>query len=165
MTRVSILAVALASLATFSACKKKDEGGSSSGKTTETAKPAGPTKLPKLGLQIDAPGPIEVGDAIMGEGHMLRGAGVGAMQIEIAKTPQTLDEAKSDADMYSPKNLKEEKLADGWALTFENKGGAGTNYWVTVRRDIGGKTYNCTTTGSEAGQAAAVLAACKSLRP
>jgi hypothetical protein len=165
MTRVSILAVALASLATFSACKKKEEGSSSSGKTTEAAKPAGPTKLPKLGLQLDAPGSLEVGDAIMGEGHMLRGSGVGAMQVEIAKTPQTLDEAKSDADMYSPKNLKAEPLADGWALTFENKGGAGTNYWVTVRRDIGGKTYNCTTTGGESGQAAAVLAACKSLRP
>jgi hypothetical protein len=101
----------------------------------------------------------------LGEGHMLRGSGVGAMQVEIAKTPQSLDEAKSDADMYSPNNLKAEPLADGWALTFENKGGAGTNYWVSVRRDIGGKTYNCTTTGGESGQAAAVLAACKSLRP
>lgn len=165
MTRVSLLAIALCSLATFSACKKKDEGGSASGKTAEAAKPAGPTKLPKLGLRIDAPGAVEVGDAIMGEGHMLRGSGIGAMQVEIAKTPQTLDEAKSDADMYSPKNLAAEPLADGWALTFENKGGAGTNYWVTVRRDIGGKTYNCTTTGGDAGQAAAVLAACKSLRP
>jgi hypothetical protein len=165
MTRVSILAVALCSLATFSACKKKDEGSSSSGKTTEAAKPAGPTKLPKLGLQIDVPGKVEVGDAIMGEGQMLQGPGIGAMQIEIAKTPQTLDEAKSDADLYSPKNLKDETLADGWALTFENKGGAGTNYWVSVRRDIGGKTYNCTTTGVDPGQAAAVLAACKTLRP
>jgi hypothetical protein len=161
MIRASILLLSIATLAA-PACKKKEgEGGSASGKTAE----AGPTKLPKLGLSIDVPGSVEVGDAIMGEGHMLQGSGIGAMQIEIPKTAQSLDDAKSDADMYSPKNLKAETLADGWAITFENSGSAGTNYWVNVRRDIGGKTYACTTTGSDATQAAAVLAACKSLKP
>ena len=165
MIRVSIVLIAVASLA-GPGCKKKEEGGAgASGKSSEPAKPAGPTKLPKLGLQIEAPGSVTVGDAVMGEGHMLQGSGIGAMQIETASKPMTLEEAKSDADMYSPKNLKEETLADGWALTFENKGGAGTNYWVNVRREIGGKSIACTTTGSDAKQAAAVLAACKSLKP
>src|SRR5690606_21103431 len=119
------------------------------------------TALPDLGLQLDAPGAIEVGKAIGGPGHMLQGSGIGAMTIEPTDKPETLEEAKADADMYSPKNIKEETLPDGWAMTFENTGGMGTNYWVKVRRDIEGKTYTCGTTGSDATQAAAVLAACK----
>ena len=161
MTRISVLLIAVA---LFAGCKNKDSGGSSAGKATE-AKSAGPTKLPKLGLTIDVPGKVQVEDAIMGEGHMLTGAGVGAMTIEITAKAQTLEEAKSDADLYTPKNLKDEKLADGWTLTFDNTGSMGKNFFVQVRRDIGGKTYNCSTTGSDANQAAAVLAACKTLRP
>jgi hypothetical protein len=162
MTRISIVFVAVA---LFSGCKKTDEGGASAGKTTEAKPAAGPTKLPKLGLSIDVPGKVEVGDAIMGEGHMLQGAGVGALTVQIAAKPQTLDEAKSDAELYTPKNLKEEKLADGWALTFDNTGSMGKNYFVQVRRDIAGKIYNCSTTTGDAGHAQAVLAACKTLRP
>ena len=160
MTRISILFIAVA---LFAGCKKKEDGGAAAGKTTE-AKSAGPTKLPKLGLSIDAPGKVEVGDAIMGEGNMLTGAGVGAMTVEIATKPQTLEEAKSDAELYSPKNQKEEKLADGWLLTFENTGSMGKNYFVQMRRDIGGKAYSCSTTGGDAKQAAAVVTACKTLR-
>lgn len=161
MTRISILVIACALLA---GCNKKEDGGAAAGKATE-AKPAGPTKLPKLGLSIDAPGKVEVGDAIMGEGNMLTGSGVGALTVEIADKPQTLEEAKSDAEMYSPKNQHEEKLADGWVLTFENTGSMGKNYFVQVRRDIGGKTYSCSTTGGDSKQAAAVVTACKTLRP
>ncbi|MBA3457960.1 MAG: hypothetical protein H0T42_33060 [Deltaproteobacteria bacterium] len=160
MIRASLLLIAF----TFTvgpACKSKDDGKGGSAKTAESK---GPTKLPKLGLELDAPGGPEVGDAIMGEGHMLQGSGIGAMSIEVAEKPQTLDEAKADADMYTPKNLKAEPLPDGWVLTFDNTGSMGKNFFVEVRRDIGGKTYKCTTTGSEASQAAAVVAACKTLR-
>src|SRR5512139_3030279 len=113
MTRISVLFI---TVALFAGCKKKEEGGAAAGKTAEAAK-ASPTKLPKLGLSIDAPGKVEIGDAIMGEGHMLTGERVGAMTVEIAEKPQTLEEAKSDAELYSPKNQKDEKLADGWVLT------------------------------------------------
>jgi hypothetical protein len=159
--RTSLLLAAL-TLTAGAACKKKEDGGGAS--SSKTAEPAGPTKLPKLGLQIDVPGSVEIGDAIMAEGHMLSGSGIGALQVEIAEKPKTLEDKKSDADMYSPKNLKAEALPDGWFVTFENTGSMGKNYFVDVRRDIGGKTYNCSTTGSEPGQAAAVLAACKTLR-
>jgi hypothetical protein len=161
MIRASILFIALASLVTTTGCSKKD-GGSSSSKGTESK--AGPTKLPKLGLTIDVPGDVTLGDAIMGTGHMLQGEDIGAMQVEIAEKPQTLDEAKSDADMYSPKNVKADKLADGWALTFDNTGGAGANYFVEVRKDIDGKTYKCSTTQGDKDRAASVLAACKTLK-
>ena len=167
MTRASILFIAVATLTT-TACKKKEEGATGSADKAAEGKAAegkaGAVQLPKLGLQLDVPGEAKVDDAIGGEGHMLMGEGIGAMQVEVAKTPQTIDEAKSDAEMYTPKNLKTETLPDGWALTFDNTGSMGANYFVQVRRDIGGKTYTCSTTGSQPGQAAAVLAACKSLR-
>jgi hypothetical protein len=66
--------------------------------------------------------------------------------------------------MYSPKDLKADALPDGYAVTFNNTGSMGKNFFVDVQRDIAGKTYHCSTTGSDADQAQAVLAACKSLR-
>lgn len=162
MIRASLLFIALATLTT-TACKKKEEGAGGASGGGDTAKAAA-VKLPKVGLQADVPGEVTVEKQIGGDGDMLTGSGIGAMTVEVAKTPQSLDEAKSDASMYSPKNLKEEKLADGYVLTFDNTGSMGANYFVDVRRDIGGKTYHCSTTGSEPGQAAAVVAACKSLR-
>jgi hypothetical protein len=152
-------------------CSKKDDA-STNAKPAETkadkggeAKPAGGAqKLPKLGLSINVDGDVTFGDAIMGEGDLVQGASVGALQIETWKSPQTIDQAKDDAQSYTPKNLKADKLADGWVLTYDNTGSMGANYFVTVRRDLGGKTYKCSTTGSEAAQASAAVAACKSLK-
>lgn len=165
MIRASLVCLALSFV--VAGCSKKEDGAasSSSAKPAESAKPAaGPTKLPKLGLQIDVPGSVEVGDAVLGQGHMLQGASIGAMQIEIADKKKSIDDAKSDADMYSPKDLKADALPDGYALTYSNTGSMGKNFFVDVQRDIDGKTYHCSTTGSDAGQQQAVLAACKSLR-
>jgi hypothetical protein len=161
MNRISIVFVAVAALAIGCSKKEADKGG---GGAKTGAKTGGAVKLPKLGLELDAPGQIKVDDAIGGDGHMLVGSGIGAMAVEAAKEAQTLDAAKEDAKMYTPANVKTETLPDGWAMTFENKGGVGTNYWVDVRRTIDGKSYKCGTTGSDSTQAAAVLAACKSLR-
>jgi hypothetical protein len=162
MSRISItLAATLALGALVSGCGSKKEGEKASG--GGGGAPAA-VKLPKLGFVIDAPGEVTVGDAIMGEGHMLQGEAIGAMSVEVAKAPQTVDEAKEDAKMYTPKNLKADTLPDGFALTFENKGAAGSNFWVDVRRTVDGKVIKCSTTSSDGGQAAAVLTACKSLR-
>lgn len=165
MIRATLVCFAL-TLA-FTGCSKKEDGTASAktAEKSEGSKPAaGPTKLPKLGLQIDVPGSVEVGDAVMGQGHMLQGASIGAMQIEIADKKMSIDDAKSDADMYSPKDLKADALPDGFALTYSNTGSMGKNFFVDVQRDIDGKTYHCSTTGSEESQQQAVLAACKSLR-
>jgi len=152
MKRLSI--VLFAALSMFAGCKGKD---------SEAAKPTA-LELKKLGLHIEVGGETNVGDAIMGDGVMIQGESIGALQIEAMKAPKTLDDEKSDADMFSPKNLKAESLADGWVVTFDNTGSMGANYFVTVRRDIAGKSYKCSTTGSDPGQAKAVIAACKSLR-
>ena len=156
MLRISLSVIAILS---FTACGKKKEGEGGGGD-----KPAA-LKLPKAdNLTIDVPGEATVGDGIMGDGNMIQGEAVGALTIEPDKKPQTLDEAKNDASMYSPKNLKGDALPDGWTLTFDNTGSMGANYFVTVRRDIGGKTYKCSTTTGDAGQAKGALAACKTLR-
>jgi len=157
------LAIVVSTFVFAAACgKKSDDGGSSSAKATEKA---AATKLPKVGLQIDVPGEATVGDPIMADvGNSINSADLGAMQVEIFKTPQTLDEAKEDAKMYSPKSVKADALADGWALSFNNKGSMGENYFVTVRRDIAGKTYKCWATVDTKERGDAVLAACKTLR-
>ena len=78
-------------------------------------------------------------------------------------SPESLEAAKEDAQMYSPTNVREETLADGFALTYENTGGMGTNYFVVVRRTLGDKTVMCETTAVSAEQQASALEACKSI--
>jgi hypothetical protein len=150
----------------FTACGgKKDEGSPSGDKGNGAAKAdkgGAPTKLDQLGgLTIDFPG--DVGKAIASDGVMIQGE-KGVLTVEEVKTPKTVEDAKSDADMYSPKNYKQEKLADGYAISYENSGSMGANYFVDVQRTIGGKTYHCSTTGNSADQQQAVLAGCKSLK-
>jgi len=154
MSRFTILFALVAAVG----CGKKDGGGSSDDKPAAV-------KLPKIVLQLDIPGEAMVSDPVMADvGNSINGEAIGAMQVEVMKTPKTVDEEKADAADFKPKNLKAEPLADGWALSWENTGSMGTNYWVTVRRDIGGKPYKCWTTGSKPDQAKNVLAACKTLR-
>jgi len=141
-------------------CSKKEGGGgggSSGGSST--------LELTKLGLKADVPEGSKAGDSIVGEGVMIQGPNL-VVDIEIASDmkPKTVEEAKGEADMYSPKNIQTEKLADGWLLTFENEGGMGKNYFVQARREIGGKTYWCSTTSSNPEQKANAVKACKSLK-
>jgi hypothetical protein len=128
---------------------------------------SGPTKLPKLGLQIDAPGLVIVDDGVGTNGMMISGPEVGGINISEAgkDDPKTLKAAQSDSELFTPKNVKTETLPDGWVLTFENTGSAGVNYWVTVRREIGKKPIMCTGANDTAAKSAAVVAACKSLKP
>ena len=150
-----ILALSLSTLTATTACSKKGDGGG--------GKPAA-VKIPKLGVELDIPGEVSVTDGMGESSQMLMGTEIGAMTVELAATPQSQEEAKSDADMFSPKNFKADKLADGYWMTYDNTGGAGANFFVTVRRDLGGKSYRCTTTTNTADRQAVVVAACKSLR-
>lgn len=170
MIRISVALACAFAFAVGCGSKKEEKAGATS-TAPETAAASGgaaaaakEVKLPKLGLALDAPGDVNVQDALAGEGHMLTGSGVGALNVTAQAEPQTLDAEKEDAKMYTPTNLKDETLPDGFALTFENKGAMGANYWVVVYRTIDGKQYKCTTTGPDGKQAVSVLAACKSLR-
>lgn len=161
-------------LVTTPACGKKDGGspkGSPEGaKVSESTKPAtaaapsGSTKLAKLDdLTIEAGG-ADVGEGIAAGGVMLSGGTVGALNISIATTPKTEADAKTDADMFSPKNYKAETLPDGYVATYDNTGEMGANFFVDAQRTIGGKAYHCSTTVTTASQQAAAVAACKSLK-
>jgi hypothetical protein len=134
------------------------------GDKAEPAAAGGKLALDKLNLTATAPAETTVGDGIGGSGVMVTGPGL-VVIVDAASDsrPKDLAAAKKDAEMYTPKNPKDEKLADGWAFTYENTGGMGTNYFVNVRRDIGGKPYWCETTASTPEQQTAALDFCKSL--
>ncbi len=144
---------------------KSESGGGNKGEAKSTADGSIEIEIEKFGLKVDAPSGAQASDTVVGEGVMVRGPGL-VLTIEIGgeTTPKTLREAKQAADMYSPQNIQEQTLADGWAMTFENKGGMGTNYWVWSRREIDGTTYWCSSTPAQVEQQAHALAACKSLR-
>jgi hypothetical protein len=119
----------------------------------------GPTKVDQLGLSVDFVGGVDK----MMDGFVVKGP-KGLVFLEEVKKPKSSAEAKSDAEMFSPKNYKQDKLADGYAITYDNVGGSGANYFVEVQRKIGGKAYHCSTIGKSSDEQQAVLAACKTLR-
>ena len=142
-------------------CGKSDKdkaAGGGGGGGGGGGKGAKPYQL-KIGPTVDLPSDVDTSSE-----SMLTGPSIGAMTIDEASTKQTLDEAKADADMYSPKNVKGEALPDGWVLTFDNSGEMGASFFLQVQRDIGGKTFKCSTTQPNGERINAVLAVCKSLR-
>lgn len=154
MKNVALLFCVCVPLAAGVACGSGEEA--SGGATSELS-------IEKLGLVAIAPSGSKVKDALMGDGVMIQGPGIVVTIEKAGDKPKTVEAAKDDAAMYSPTNIKTEKLADGWAMSFTNTGGMGTNYWVNVRREIGGQAYWCSTTASSEAQQQNALAACKSL--
>jgi hypothetical protein len=144
--------------------KKTDDAAAGEAAPEAEAAPAaaGEVTLPKVGLKADAPAGTNVTD-MMGN-DMVNGPNLVATVEKGDDKPKTGDEAIADADMYSPKDPKVETLPDGYVLTFTNEGGMGTNFFVNVRREIGGAAYWCTTTASSQEQSDAAVAFCKSLR-
>jgi hypothetical protein len=126
-----------------------------------------PTKLDKVGLQIDVPGEAIVGDGIGASSQMVNAVAIGGITVTEAgaSTAKTLKAAKAEARMFNPKNVQGEQTSDGYWLTFENTGSMGTNYWVKTLRQIGNKKYVCEGSPDTAAKAVAALAACKTLRP
>lgn len=150
----------------LAACSKSEEGKSASGgKGVASSKGAKATALGTLGIKADLPGGTRVGKGIMGDGVLIQGDNL-VVGVELANDAHaaTLAAAKDSADMYSPKNVKSEKLADGFVFTFENKGSMGKNYFVHVRRKLGGKDYWCSTTATRPAQATNAVKVCKSLK-
>ena len=162
---MKLVTVTVFALLSTTACDKSDSK-SGAAKSTEGKSAATETvSLDKVGLEARLPGGANISDGIGGDGVMIQAADL-VVSIAAASdmTPKTLAEAREEADMYSPKNVETETLSDGWVLTFENKGGLGTNYFVKVRREIGGKAYMCDTTASKTSQRDNAVAVCKSLR-
>ncbi len=183
MKKLSLLSIVCLAFA-LSACGKKDapaEGGEKTAEATKEAAaekapekaaekaPAKPAakpmvEIPALGLKAEAPEGTNVSE-MLGD-QMLQGPGL-VVTVAAAGDDYPKDMAAAVKDMQDTydgvTNVKEEKLADGWVFSAENKGGMGTNYWVKSRRTIGGKDYKCETTASQPEQQANAIKACKSL--
>ncbi len=142
--------------------KKDEKGGDAKKEEKKEEAGGGDVKLPKTGLQGTAPAGSNVSD-MMGS-DMVQGPNLVATVSNVEGDAVTIEKAKEDADMYGPEGLKEEKLEDGFVLTFTNKGGMGTNYWVKVNRTIDGKQFECSTTASSEEQQKAAVDFCKSLK-
>ena len=173
----------LISLLALGACSKKDDKKAASdesataaakgadtapdkGEAKPAAAPAGPVTLEKLGLKIDVPADAKISDSPVGEGVMIQAPDLVITVGEAGQfDAESLADDVSDAtDSYSGENITKEEFEGGWAMTFTNKGGMGTNYWVRVRKTFGDKQYSCSTTASSEAQQANALAACKSLQ-
>jgi len=165
--RFSFALVAIVALVGVAACGK-DKGKSadkSGGAANQADAPATKTftlaQVDNLKVELPAGANISKG---VGSGVMIMAPDlVVSISRAGSSTAKTLDAAKKDAQMFKPQKLKAEKLSDGFALTFENKGGLGRNYFVRVVRVIGGKAYSCTTTASRPAQKANALKVCKTL--
>jgi hypothetical protein len=119
-------------------------------------------KIEKLGLRFDGPGDCSVSEMLGSQ--MVQCPNMVLMVGPPEADEKTLADAKDAAKNYEGSTFtKEEKTADGWNLQFHNKGSIGDNYFVRIRRSVGGKTYDCTTTAQNAEQAAAVEKACLNL--
>ncbi len=140
-------------------------GGSSDDPSSSSSSEAtgGATAIEALGLEITMPGSASVSE-LLGT-QMVSGGGVALSVWPARETDETtLEGERSASEIFSPTNVQEVTLEDGWQMTFQNQGGAGTNYFVRTRREIGGTAYFCDAMlGSEEAQQQAVQA-CLSLR-
>jgi hypothetical protein len=164
-TRLTVVLGLAAALAT-TACKKSGKdaaGGGDDGAGTVAV------KIPQLALQADTTADAKVSDMSMGKArsYMVMGSETLFTVSEVGESaPATLEAAIEEAKVYDGVQFtKKDKTADGWDLEFQNKGSLGANYFVDVRRKIGGRAISCTTTASRPEQATKAVAACKSLRP
>jgi hypothetical protein len=120
-------------------------------------------KIDKVGLSVELPEDATVSDGLSDKSAMIS-TGATTLTVSVAKDtdPRTSDDAKSSA--LATENMKIEKITDGWLVTSENTGSAGRNYWLTMRREVGGKGYLCETMQSNDAQVKAAIAICKGLK-
>lgn len=129
--------------------------------------PLGPgmTALEALGLQIALP-PGSKLPPPQGSSYtiILPGSQFVDVSEADAVAPKTLDEAKREAYVYSPTNLRAEPLPDGWIIQFESDAAGGHALWTKVRRKFGDKSYECSGNAFKGDSGAPIIAACKSLK-
>jgi hypothetical protein len=179
--------IAMSSVLATGACKKKEADTSSSapaaGQTKPTeapapagaAQPAAPAAAPAAAgsatsvtlakldnLKATAPAGSTVGDNVADGSLVIESAGL-TMQVAAATAdfPKTADDAKKQAtdDRPSATGFADEKLADGYILTYENKG----SFFTQGLRTIDGKSYSCFARSPDAATQKVAVDACKSL--
>jgi hypothetical protein len=141
----------------------KPDGGVDAKVEVKKAEPKFTTKISKLGVKVDGPKlDLNENDGkfdVTGDGIAFNLGRPGEF------APKTLDEAKAAKADFNPERVtKEEKLEDGWNIQFQNRGAMGDNYFVWIRRTVGGKPLACETTVTSAEQAAKVEKLCLALQ-
>ncbi|MBT8495888.1 MAG: hypothetical protein KJO07_22785 [Deltaproteobacteria bacterium] len=116
------------------------------------------------GVEARVPAATKVSKNAVGLGVMLKGPGVSmtigpAVDVDAA----TLEDAKKNAQSFSPTEIEGEELADGYILTYRNEGSMGKNYWLVGRRKIGGAAYSCGVSSPKKSHQQSAIAICKSL--
>ena len=129
--------------------------------------PGGPVTLSLQGLpglKVQAPSGTEARENALGIGVMLTGPDV-SMTIGPAVTDdaESLEDAKKNAEAYSPTNVDGEALTDGYVLTYESETDIGTNYWLVGRREFPGAAYSCGVSSPKKAHQQSAIAICKSL--
>lgn len=161
------VALALACGGESSATKAPGDAAGAGAAAPKAAEPAAATAtdMPLVGLKIDLPSGARAAE-MMGM-TMISGGGLGALSVKEVKEgePKTIEAVKKDIEVYTPANIQEETLPDGFLVTFENTGSMGTNYWIKGVRTVGGKTISCDTNVHSTDQQSKAAAACKSIHP
>ena len=67
------------------------------------------------------------------------------------------DPALARREREFARDLKIETLPDGYALTYNNTGSMGANFFVIVQRTIEGKTIKCSSAGEDNAHAQVAL--------
>lgn len=142
--------------------EKKEEKGATKEKEKAPEAPK-VTKIEKVGLSVELPPESTVSDGI-GDKSAMVSTGNCTLTVSVAKDTDPKTSADGKGGALATENMKIEKLSDGWYITSENTGSAGRNYWLTMRREIGGKGYMCETLQSSADQVKCAIAICKGLK-
>lgn len=146
------------------AAKKDTAGGDTAKKPADKKEPTA-TKIEQIGLTATLPPNAQI--MKMGDSAMVSADGM-ALTLKVAKDtdPKTVEQGKDGALLGDKgRNLKADKIADGWIVTWENTGSMGDNYWLSMRREIAGKGYMCETMLSNDAQRKAAIDVCNSLKP
>ena len=118
-----------------------------------------------LGIKAKLPADTQLSD-MMGE-VMIQAPGC-VLTVGLPRDSEPADMAATKQDFestYGAKEFKEEPMVEGWAITFQNEGSAGTNYFMEARRKVGEKEYSCSVLSPRAEHQACGLEVCRSLIP
>lgn len=149
-----------------SGCSKED-GKSGASESPASESPASPSMatLDLGGLGLTAQAPSDAKARKFMKKFMIKGKDL-VVTVGLAGRfdAATLEAATKEATGNGGTQLVPTKLADGFVLTYQNTGSAGTNYWVSSHQTLNGKNFVCGTTVSTPAQQANAAALCQSLK-
>ena len=162
MLEKTLACVSVIGIAVLPACNK-------SGTAEKSEKPAELKKIEieKFGLAGMVPAGTRVSEGLDTNEVMVSGDSISVTIKKNPTVPEDLQKAKSYVQTMNsgnkPTNLREEKLADGWLLTFETSRPGLTNYQMVSLRTIGGTPYECSTIVGSVAERNMAIEFCKSL--